>query len=1168
MNSSETNYSGSRESGDGYASSQPSSASSSLETSPVISKREWPRTASDPRFSVDKRAPNVTVHAKGNDIDSFFLALTEAASSGFDQDPHSSKSPHIPSHFSLGDSVANGHHLSQPSDSADESPQTPVTPEDLNLRARITTPDGNAFMSIICPFDERVHYSPHVDVDSYSADELSESENVFSKEFAELSMVCRVLSMALDPTIPLLDRFKFICIVSHSVDEHFSKRLGSIPKLELTDLQTATINLRRQVRPKTNYEEDLTIALRTIIDKQNECLRNELLPRLAQVGVEIVPGDKLSKEEAERTTDYFKEHLRPTLTPILLDPTHPFPLLRSHDIYIYVTVFNPRTGAKKTVIFRAPSDKRLIPIDNSGLRFVTSEDVCLANIHLICQSMTIISAHLFRVTRNTKISIDEDDLDDLKDLLDFIIEEVHRRRQAPVTRLEVKSTAPREMVDRLVNKLFLDENDVYTVDTPLLDLSSCMSLAFVPLPWLRQVMKDPIVPTPFKGLQNRLLADPGAIFGVIRKQDVLVEYPRDNFENSAVLYLHAAARDPRVRSIKTVLYRGGSDSPIVAALIRAAKNGKEVSVVIELKASFDEVQNSEYAKKLQIAGCNVTYGVMRLKVHSKIMLVVRKEPNGKLRSYANISTGNFNPKTAKLYTDFSLFTCDKEICTDVLDVFNSLTGYSLNQEYRALLVAPVNMLDRFIELIRAEAANAKAGKPARIACQMNGLSDKLLTKELYDASRAGVRIDLLVRASCRLRPGIKGMSENINVYSWVGQVLQHRRLYYFHAGGKGKYFIGSADWRTRNLTGRVEVIVPIKDPQIRKRLSKAFDLIDDTKWVWRMSPDGHYFKGLPATKSPPVSVSIAPSRITEGIRGTADVSSDVDMLVLNGARPDGVRKPDSPNETIIATMADGSSNFGEDGMSSLPASISNGPTEAAKASKRGKAKRRHIVNIKGNTKSVDKVAVGAVPIRFGDSGIGIESLEVLMVARGRDDSWAVPKGGQNEGESQIQATVRIAREKAGVSSYALVANLGWIEVTKGTKQVAFQTVVLRAKELGTMVGSERRRTWMPISEAVTYSRSERGHEFTAKALARVVAFVRSSLERNGEEGVEQMFTTTPLTKSGNSSATSTPSMSVVTGSGTSALEESTRDRRNRKHHDDAEAKDVPSSEDLVEKPDP
>ena len=995
----------------------------------------------------------------------------------------------------------------------------------MNRIVKLGTPDGLTYSTIVCPFDEKVHYNPPDILSNYSLRQLSEDDAVFSREFTELSMVCRVLSLAMDPTMPLLDRVKFICIVSHYIDEHFTRRLGGIPKLDLNDLQTATINLRRQVRPKTRYEEDLTVALRTITEKQSDCLKFELLPKLKEVGVHIVRAVDFTPEESKRMTHYFKQNLRPALTPFLLDSTHPFPSLRSHEIYLYVTLFNPKNATKKVVIFRTPSQKRLIPIDESGLRFVRCEDLVLANLNVLCHSMAVLESHMFRVTRNTKIDITDESMDDLNDLFDFIIEEVHRRRQAPATRLEVMLNAPLEMVQTLVNRLYLDDDDVYRIDSPFLDLSSCMSLAFVPLPWLRQVVKDPVVPSQFKGLSNRLIADPGAIFGVLRKQDVLIEYPRDNFENSAVLFLHAAARDPRVQTIKSVLYRAGSNSPIVQALIRAAKNGKEVSVVIELKASFDEVQNTEYAHALRAAGCNVTYGMLGLKVHSKIMLVVREEDNGELCSYVNVSTGNFNPKTAKLYTDYSLFTCDREICTDVLDVFNMLTGYSESPEYRCLLVAPVNMIDSFVKLIREEAENARAGKPARIAAQVNGLSDKTITRELYIASQAGVRIDLLVRGSCRVRPGIVGLSENISVYSWVGHVLQHRRVFYFHAGGKGKYFVGSADWRTRNLCGRVEVVTPIKDAMIRKRLSKSFDLIEDSKYVWRMSPDGHYYKGFPTTKSPPVSVSIAPIDLSKTSKsGSGDSDLDEPETLR---RFSSVLKSTSPIEAIIDTMAEGNGHC-KNGLKRANSSVSplgsldSHGSEMVAIGKKGK-KKRIVVNINGNLRSVDKVAVGVVALKLEDEQNYLDKTSVLMVARGPDDPWAFPKGGQNEEETLMEATERIAREKGGITSYDVLRKVGWIEVSSNkNKQMAVYTTMLNAKQLGMFSESARRRKWMTIREALEQCKNDNRHAFTQVALDRTVGVLRSGKEKAMSRAME----TSSVSKSDEGSVVSVPSHSI------------------------------------------
>lgn len=1074
---------------DDDVSSHASSSNSSVENSPVFSKHRWPEFPKGlPAALKHDSIPDAI--AAGDDLASYFTALSEAAITKTKPSLVSSH-PETPGSF-----ISNTEHTVSLSDQ-DSLNIPPDFDADFNRKIRVTSPNGDVFASVVCPFDDRVHYNPQIPLEEYSSEHLSESDIVFSKEFAQLSVSCRVLSMALDPTVPLLDRFKFLCLVSFYLDEHFSKRLGHIPKLDLHDLESAFINLRRQVRPPTKYEEELTEALRTIVEMQHKCLNAQILPKLAQQGVEIAKGTDLTVSESQRMTTYFRDHLLPAITPFMLDATHPFPLLQSHEIYVYVSLFNPRQHVKKRMVFKVPVEERLIPLNESGLRFVTTEDVCLANLNLLCQSMVVISAHVFRVTRNTKISIDDNAFGEMENLLDFVIEEVHRRRQAPSTRLEVLKTAPEKMIKFLMNQLHLDEMDVYVINSPVLDLSTCMTLAFVNLPWLRQAMREPVVPAPFKRLTDRLRFDPGAIFGVLRKKDVLVEYPKENFENSAVLYLHAAARDPCVRSVKTVLYRGGSNSPIIAALIRAAKNGKEVSVVVELKASLDEVQNSDYARALQLAGCNVTYGVLGLKVHSKIMLVTRQEDDGKLLQYAIISTGNFNPKTAKLYSDLSLFTCRKEICSDVRDVFNSLTGYSWKPDYRRLLVAPVNMLSGFIDLIKAEAENARAGRPARIACQMNGLTDKQITKELYDASQAGVRIDLLVRGPCRLRPGIKGKSDNIRVYSWVGQLLQHQRVYYFHAGGVGKYFIGSADWRTRNITARVEVVVPIEDRSIRKRLAKVFELVHDMDWVWRMAPDGRYYKGIP-TRSPPVSVVIAPARNgSEALHPTRNEpklqkrrslilshsphQAMLDVMFSDQKEPNGVRiQPLDP----------------------LPMSISESSSENLSSNKRVKPKIQ--VDVQGNKKLVDKVAVGAVPIKFEGDVKNMESVRILMVSGGENDPWALPKGGKNEGETVQQAIFRIAREKAGVSQSEEVANLGWILVSKRNKQMALQTFVLEVVEIGTIASSRkvRRSRWFTAFEALSTVK-ENKHDFSLNALERAIDVCRRRFGDNEEAKLSQ-----------------------------------------------------------------
>lgn len=748
----------------------------------------------------------------------------------------------------------------------------------------------------VCPPTN--HYTPPVapgQLEALSNEELSSSDLVFSKEFAELSFNSRVLALALDDKLPLLERFKFCCIVSANLDEHFAKRLGNIPRDDSDDEDgdgstpapavssaassgsanslskaTAALRLRRQIRPRSQFEADLADAVRSIVNVQHEVLTETLLPALRGHGIELIPYEALTPAQGASMTAYFRRSLFPLLTPMSVDQTHPFPLLQSHGIYLLVVLLNPESGVTRRVYFRVPAVKpRLLPV--TPLQFLPVEQLVVAHLPLVCEGMTILRWYAFRVTRNTKLVVDDTLFGESDNLLDYVWEEVHRRRSAPATRLEVTSTMPMADVARLAAELALDATDVYTLPGPLLGLADCMSIAFAPVPHLQHPPHEPVTPPRFRGLEDKLQSDPGRIFSVIRKGDVLVQYPAHSFTGSALLFLRAAARDPRVRVIKQVLYRGGSHSPLVASLIRAAKSGKEVTVLVELKASFDEVQNSEYARRLQRAGCNVSYGLVGLKTHCKTMVVVREEEAGGLRAYVNVATGNFNPTTAKLYTDMALFTCAPAIAADVLDLFNALTGYSRKRNYRRLLVAPVSMLDRVVAMIAAEAAHARAGRPARIIAQINGLTEPEIIRHLYAASQAGVIIDLIIRGPCRLRPGLPGRSENIRVFSWVGRFLQHRRVFYFSAGGSDLYFISSADWRSRNLNDRIEVATPVDDPRIKRKLRKSLNFfLNDRLHTWQLASDGRYYMPrAPLTTVGPPAVDEASSATAATLAGFA-----------------------------------------------------------------------------------------------------------------------------------------------------------------------------------------------------------------------------------------------------------------------------------------------------------
>eukprot|EP00172_Hildenbrandia_rubra_P002565 Plantae.Rhodophyta-Hildenbrandia_rubra.ctg3494.p1 GENE.Plantae.Rhodophyta-Hildenbrandia_rubra.ctg3494~~Plantae.Rhodophyta-Hildenbrandia_rubra.ctg3494.p1 ORF type:complete len:776 (+),score=116.18 Plantae.Rhodophyta-Hildenbrandia_rubra.ctg3494:116-2329(+) len=617
---------------------------------------------------------------------------------------------------------------------------------------------------------------------------------------------------------------------------------------------------------------------------------------------------------------------------------------------------------------------------------------------------------------------------------------------------------PGYLRDHLRTELYLDDTDVYAIPGPLVGLASCMSLVFsTPVAGLRQLIREPKTPSCFDGLENKLSSEPGKIFSIIKERDVLVRYPRHDFNTTALLFIRSAARDPKVKAIKMVIYRAGSRSPLVPALIRAAKNGKEVTVLVELKASFDEVTNSEYARRLYRAGCNVTYGLEGLKTHCKTMLVVREE-SGTYRPYSVVSTGNWNPSTTKIYTDLSLFTSRQSIGDDVTDLFNTLSGYSPRAVYRHLLVAPESMLPTFVALINEEAAFAERGLEAAIVCQVNGLTEPKIAEALYRASQAGVKIQIIARGSCRLRPGIPGISDNIRVFSWVGHVLQHRRIWYFCANGRHKYYIGSADWRSRNLNDRVELVVPVEDTRIKKKLSRCLESLLHDPGIWRMSVDGRYYR--PANP--------------EALKETDQYKATMKKLKTRRVRP-----------KITGERA-------QDGMSA---------TESSDVpSSEGKRKRSYEVNIRGNLVTVDKIKAGAVIVRL-DPG-GSTGLQVLLVFREDDDDggdrspstpthtrkisslpvssptasideplWSIVKVTIKDQENAAATAIRIAQSKAGVLNAQRIASIGWVYRPRRRKKTAVSVIVLKAKEERpvTAVKGLREKKWFDMAAAIKWA---------------------------------------------------------------------------------------------------
>jgi len=574
-----------------------------------------------------------------------------------------------------------------------------------------------------------------------------------------------------------------------------------------------------------------------MVDTQIACLAEDVLPALKKQGINLVDYAELHLHERDQLRLYFKSSLEPILTPLAVDPGHPFPYIGNLTSSIAVVLRDPYDDSDQFAIVSVPSGverwKSLAFNKNDDFNrntFVSMEQIIINNLDLLFGGMEIKSAHMFRTTRNADVARNEEEAEDL---LEMITDEMRELKFAPFVRLEVDCEMPLEVVQRLTAELGLsDQNDVYTVCGPLA-LGELDSLP------VKLEVDSSLIYTPWSSKTHPRLQ--GAdIFEVIRKGDVLVQHPYHSFLTSTQHFVEAAATDPKVAAIKATLYRTNNDSPIISALAKAAEAGKQVAVLVELKARFDEVRNTGFAQKLEDAGCNVAYGLVGLKTHCKCIMVVRQEEDG-LRTYVHIGTGNYNPRTASVYTDFGLLSCNPDLGMDVADLFKYLTGYHRQVAYRKLLVAPGTMRNEFVWLIEREITNAKAGKPASIIVKCNGLDDQVMVTKLYEASMAGVKIDCIVRGMCRIRTGVPNVSDNIRVVSILGRFLEHHRVFRFENGGKVEYYLGSADWMTRNLTRRVEVVTPVEDESLQKELQEMLDAcLCDRRKAWEMRSDGRY----------------------------------------------------------------------------------------------------------------------------------------------------------------------------------------------------------------------------------------------------------------------------------------------------------------------------------------
>ena len=653
---------------------------------------------------------------------------------------------------------------------------------------------------------------------------MTETHRILNRELSWLDFNDRVRTLASEPGIPLLERAKFSAIFSTNLDEFFQVRVAALRDQVAAGIEEPTWDGRSPLQQLNEISERVP----ELVARQESIFLDQLIPGLAAEGIEIVSWGQLSDTDRRTMRDYFDARIFPVLTPLAVDPGHPFPYISNLALSIAAHVADPETAERRFVRLKIPTVfPRLIPLGDG--RFVPAEQVVAAYLHTLFVGMVVEEWTVFRVTRNADLTLEEDEADDLLEAVEL---ELRRRRFNRAIRLEVADTVGDEMLELLVRELEIELRNVTTSRT-LIDLSCLLQLHSIDRPELKDRAWPPVT-------AGRLLVAEEAdrsIFSVIRDRALLIHHPYESFASSIEVFIEQAANDPRVQSNKMTLYRAGGDSPIVRSLIKASERGVQVAVLVELKARFDEANNVHWAKQLERAGVHVVYGMVGLKTHSKVVLVVRDDGD-QLRRYCHIGTGNYNSKTARLYEDLGFLTCDNDIGADAAQLFNHLTGYSRSEEYRTLLVAPRDLRRQLLDLIEHESS---FGNEGRITFKCNSIADQVMAEALYAASHAGVQVDCLVRGICTMRAGVPGLSDNITVRSLLGRYLEHSRVYRFGHGGDDDqpiYFIGSADLMPRNLDRRVEVLVPIDHPKHREWLDQvlSFDLADDIV-RWEMQPD-------------------------------------------------------------------------------------------------------------------------------------------------------------------------------------------------------------------------------------------------------------------------------------------------------------------------------------------
>ncbi|WP_226041970.1 polyphosphate kinase 1 [Natrinema sp. DC36] len=665
-----------------------------------------------------------------------------------------------------------------------------------------------------------------------SDSDLTDPEYYLNRELSELAFQERVLREGMDDRNPPLERLRFLAFFTKNTDEFFMKRVGGLKQQIDADVTETTPDGRT---PKQQWRDVLDTA-RPLFRRQSEYWQTTLEPTLADAGIEIRRPDELPADERETLRTYFEESILPTLTPLAFDPAHPFPFISNLSLSLAVLSSNGTDEPTFTRIKVPSNQPRLIAVAGGTDQYVLIEDLIEANLDLLLPDLDIRDVSKFKVTRNAEVRRDEEVAEDLTDMVEDVLEQ---RRFATVVRLEVDADMPDESVSILREQLDLHEREVFYREGPI-DFEDFFELIELERPDLKPSSWTPRVHPRLGPVTDDTKDGATDIFDEIREGDILAHHPYHSFEGTVQRFLDAAANDPDVLAVKAAIYRTASDSKVIQSLIDAADNGKQVAVMVELKARFDEKNNLEWTRQLEEEGIHVAYGTVGLKTHTKTALVVRQEDDG-VQLYSHVGTGNYHSGTAKGYSDLGLLTADRDIGHDLTKVFNFFTGPTLDDRFRKLLIAPVTMRERFTEMVRREAEHARAGRSGRIIVKVNGLEDPSMVEELYRASMAGVEIDLIVRDICRLRPGIEGVSENITVHSIVGRFLEHARIFYFENGGKPEWYIGSADWMTRNLDYRVEAVTPVEATQLREQLRFILEAsLTDTRRRWVMQRDGSY----------------------------------------------------------------------------------------------------------------------------------------------------------------------------------------------------------------------------------------------------------------------------------------------------------------------------------------